>query len=302
MTKTIIVCGMQRSGTTLMASMLGKLKNVVALPEMPFILDLIIDYELKLETEIVERRLKSHPRYIMLGDNFKSFELSSTFNETLVKFLQLYKSEYNIDEKSDIYILQCPEDMKNLDILCRSFDVMGIVLMYRDPRAVYSSYLSSKWGPPTIFDFCAYWRETVGTIYFLKHKLKAAIVFKYEQFSDENYFVALINFLNLKKQDNYISDTLRLPEFTKKQHRLVYEKFDASRNNLWRKKLSSFQVKIIENHCGVLFRLNYLPTDKIGVQNKILENVYLGVCYIFAPVIRMGRLLKRKFITRIDRR
>ena len=143
-TKLIAIGGVDRSGTTLLASLLYK------------------EFELSVTRESQWKTNKLFGLPPSDEDRFRfnlwsrgaRIDLDQEFHE----ILNLYAAEHNLD--SNLWLDHTPSNFKLYPLLADYFDEVVMVHVIRDPRAVVSSLLSTDWGISSVANACDFYRQS----------------------------------------------------------------------------------------------------------------------------------------------
>lgn len=252
--KKVFVGGCDRSGTTLLASMLGCFETAIVTPESQFKLGLLAGkmrpsrkrdlWRLKL-WGITERQL------VELESR------SASEAELLERLVFRYADQKGV--KPDVWIDHTPNNMYSVPILEGHFDDASYVHIIRDGRAIAASILPLDWGPNSSRQAAGWWVQKVG--YGLAARIKIprkVITVHFEDLIRNPLYELerLCDFLKLDfSQEMLNGSAFNVPAYTKKQHELVGQKPDRSRVSAWRKKLTPREIEIFEYMAGPMLKL-----------------------------------------------
>jgi len=267
--KHVFITGCPRSGTTMLASMLGNGSSCVTTPESDFFIDFIYKH---LPEESLAVKKTDLISFLNNNYRFKQWNISpnkiknlpekveySNFNTIIENTLkQFFKNHSEITEKEITRIDHTPSSIKYFDILNDFFPESKFIFIVRDPRAVYASVKGLDWGANTPLKLSEIWIE-YAAIYFSLQKMypNRIHLIKYED--------VLTNAkLELNKSCDFIgitySDLLlegngfKIPGYTASQHALVGKNLDKSRIEKWKNELKNNDILIIESQCKIIMK------------------------------------------------
>jgi len=254
----VFIMGCQRSGTTMLASQLGMGEDVIAFPEMQFVLKLINkSYRNSVCAEQAYQNLMSDFRFKVSGLKIKKedFLIYYAYRDLSEVVSLLIKS--NIKDSAIEKITWIEHNPKNRDAvleLANAFPNAKFVHIYRDPRAVYWSMKSNpRWHIGDPITFSRLWVEAVSKcfLHFSNSKLKIVQV-SYENYvtQTEDELKKLCQFLEIEFSAQMLKGGgVKLPKFTQPQHALTTKPTDVSRINKWKNRVSDYDELLINSMC-----------------------------------------------------
>lgn len=268
----IFIGGCDRSGTTLLGSMMGSHDKCVCVPESQFIIDIINGSKFdanSIDSLHILKLISNHPRFKLWGiildpAPFAKRNRTTTYSR-LIEWLVTKYGEANRKAQFDYWVDHTPSNVKYASALFSLYPNAKLIHIIRDGRSVASSIIPLNWGPKTIDQAAYFWLKN------LSYGLAAESAFgpnlilrvKYEDLvlNPEQTLKLICEFINLDYQPHMINGTgFNLPAYTRKQHMLVGSKPDPSRINAWENNLSSREIEIFENITGdMLTYLGYRP-------------------------------------------
>ena len=282
--KHIYVTGCPRSGTTMLANILGNGGSCVATPESHFFNDLIYKHlpnnSSEVEKEDLVNFFNNHYRFKQWEMNANEIEklpkkiTYGNYNIVIENTVKLF-AKYNIEtlKKELIRIDHTPSNIKIFNIVNDLFPKSRFVFIIRDPRAVYASVKGLDWGPNSPLKLSQLWIEYVAAFYAFQDLYPHRIfLIKYEDILKDTaaqirklcYFAGIEYKDSLLKKEN----GFKVPKYTFSQHALVGKTLDESRISKWKKELKKQDIKIIESQCGpILNALGY--ETSIDIRYKI---------------------------------
>jgi hypothetical protein len=284
----VFIMGCQRSGTTMLASQLGRAKNVIAFPEMQFIHKLISrDYREKYSAEEAYRTLCHDFRYKTSGLKIDAAEFCKYYinNDLSLLLLKLIEANSNLGstQTSLVWIEHNPQNRDKVNELKDCFPNAKFIHIVRDPRSIYWSMKSNpRWNIGEPLTFTAFWNQAVSQGYlYSREYLDSCIEVSYEHFVKDTAkeLKRLCEFISIDYSDEMLTGGgVKLPEFTKYQHAFTEKPSDPSRIELWKGKLTSFEEQIICSRCyDWMYQYNYLDRNRIV---RVLSTTEKITCFL----------------------
>ena len=259
----VFVVGCQRSGSTLLGSILGAHSDIVCLPEAQFIVDVMpgLDPQAICDPIEIVDRIEAHWRFRIWG-----FELAgarppksgtgSTYRAVIEWLVDSYAKSVGRGRAS-IWVDQQPGNVLCMSRLLKHFPDAKVINIVRDGRAVAASLMPLDWGPNEVYSAAKYWRERVGMGYTASSFLGSnqLLHVRYEDLvlSSERVVPEIARFVGVSYEESMLNaDGIRLPRFTQKQHALVGSRPDKARIDAWRRILTPREVQIFESVVGDL--------------------------------------------------
>ena len=269
--RTIFIGGCDRSGTTLLGSMLGGAKNCIATPESQFktaILPYCRKKDGTVDVRLASRRIVKHWRFKLWGLRESDYDwvlqISSSYSELIGNLVKAYAIKIG---KTDaiVWIDHTPNNLQYAETLLNFFPEAKFVHIVRDGRAGAASVIPLDWGPNTIIHAAHWWVERIAFGLAAESFLgpQRIIRVKYEDLlrKPEIILHQLCNFFDIKFNPEMLEGKGFIPpQYTRSQHRLIGRKPDLTRLEAWRTKLSSREIEIFEALTGdFLVYLGYKP-------------------------------------------
>ena len=268
----VFICGCDRSGTTLLGSILGSHTKCVTTPESHFKINLLKRMKKKkLSFSEIVNFLNINYRFqiwnISIKNQLKINNLDITDFPKLMQFLiEEYANSVNVSTQFKSYWVDHTPNNSSFGLeLLKTYPNAKFIHIIRDGRGVAASVLPLDWGPNTTYYASDWWRNKVSEGMWLERFTDKENFYslKYENFLCEpnQELKKVCNFLNLDFEPSILSDRgLILPLYTKKQHNLVNQAVDQNNQYKWQTKLSNKQIEFFEHKSFQLLELlNYKP-------------------------------------------
>lgn len=276
--RVIFIGGCDRSGTTILGSLLGEAEGVIVTPESQFKSDayrLVLAGELKDYSEL-NSYIENHWRYrlwnvagsALVEPEGKQHEatLAEYTSENIIARVKAYG--LSGDRRPIAWVDHTPRNLHDIYLLKQLFPAAKFLHVVRDGRGVAASVLPLDWGPNTASQAARWWgaRLTPGLAAESAWPTCVRRV-SYEKLITEPEATLrdLCGFLGLDFSAAMFSGSgFSVPRFTSRQHALVGTGLDRSRIDAWRNSLSDREREIFEAEVGgILHALGY-PLDFKG--------------------------------------
>ncbi|MCL6266668.1 sulfotransferase family protein [Flagellimonas myxillae] len=287
--KHVYITGCPRSGTTMLASILGSCENCVATPESDFLSEAYFKISKsnseKLSREELVQFLDENYRFKQWDINPQNLPglpeatTASNFNGTIEHLVEQYAAEHSKQYNGQIIrIDHTPSSIKFFDVWSKQFPEAVFVYIVRDPRAVFASVKNLDWGANTALRLSELWIEYVALYYALKQQFPNKIMLvKYEDVVSNPSLVVkdVCAFAGLKYDEKILNgDGFTLPKYTASQHKLVGKSLTKERINKWKNQISEKDISIIEGKCHLImdsFGYDSLSNKKYspGMKDKV---------------------------------
>jgi hypothetical protein len=258
--KPIFVGGCERSGTTLLASLLAGHDDVIAPPEAQFYLDglaAVKDIDAHTTAEFA-RHVSSHWRFSLWGLAPRlPQELAQSSprpSDLMANLVATYAREVCKKKDARNWVDHTPLNVGYASTLLSAFGDAPMVHIIRDPRAVVASLLPLDWGPPSPRIGARWWLSRVAMGLAAEGAFPDRVIrVYYEDLVRDPYgcLARLCPRLGLTFQTNMVdAPGAIVPAYTLNQHALVGEPPDPTRIDAWHSHLSSRDVAVIEGELG----------------------------------------------------
>lgn len=279
--KKVLIGGCERSGTTMLGSMLGAHSSVICTPESQFIIDVLKTAKYESHFIVDPRttfdRLQSHIRFMMewnldLASLYGKTENGKVrYSELIERLVESYsRKQGHLSPK--VWIDHTPSNIFYAWILLQLFPEAKLIHIVRDGRAVTSSRIKTGWASKSMTENARFWVRLIAHGLAAESYWKADRVMrvKYEDLVGNSVptLKTICRFMELEYEDQMSEGGNFNPVFTAiEQHKLVGKPPSSSRILSWRNELTQRQIELFEATAGgLLFYLGYEPL--VGLQSK----------------------------------
>jgi len=256
MKRAIFIGGCDRSGTTMIADHIGVLPHVVVTPESQFKVPLLSMVSSGRVDEALSM-LKSNFRF-RLWDIVLDEERLRQKNDAkgfLFELVHQYAEAVGKPEWK-VWVDHTPENLRYRDAMLGAFPDAKFVFAIRDGRAVAASVIPLEWGPDNAFHAGSWWAERNAFGLALLHYAPSSVLaVRFEDLlsGSDVFWRELLDHCNLPCDPAILQGGgFRVPEYTRKQHRLVGRGLDPSRIDAWRTGLAPREIELFEHAAGGL--------------------------------------------------
>lgn len=276
----IFVIGAPRSGTTFLASSIGGHPDIVSLPELHFLFQMM-------EEEIVLGPLKTDRKVELLNADFyfRSLQLFDTRGQLVgcvegkgVKSLALdivrRFNEKNEQKEYSLWVEHSSYSHLYIHMIKQVFPNARFVHSVRDPRAVYSSTVQVPWGYRDVVTGANAWKKVVTDIlskerYFDVHSTK------YEDLivSPEVEMRRVSTYLDIEFDKGMLTNNgLDLPNYFGRPNVVAGEGADSARMDKWKLSLARKEIEHINAVCyDLMDKLGYVDASMKRVEIRGIE-------------------------------
>ncbi|MFY0592608.1 sulfotransferase family protein [Roseivirga sp.] len=254
MSNILFIGGCERSGTTMLASLLCGSGDCVSAPESQFKSRLLSnDLLSKKDLEY----LKSDFRFGLWNDG----EFLSHIDLNQVKKYQFLPELLNYkfhDKDYRFFVDHTPTNFYDYHSLKIFYPQAKFLHIIRDGRAVYNSFRSLTWGPKDAIRASEWWLKKVSLGMAPLALGEDVYTVFYEELvrNPEDVLKRICDWLAISFDDNMIKgDNSFLPTYTQVQHSLVGKGVSVNRLDSWKTKLSSKEIKIFQSRAGYLLEI-----------------------------------------------
>lgn len=254
--RPIFIAGCPRSGTTLLAAMLGAHPACLATPESQFKTELRDgDGDLAGLAEALRR----HWRFRVWDVELAADPAPRDARDATLAAVRSYALRH---DRSDAYrwVDHTPSNLRHARTLLGWFPEARFIHLVRDVRATAASVMPLPWGPNSALKAAAWWQGHISTNVAAETWLGADRVTRVG-FEDvlrdpESELRRLLAFLDLPWDERVLhARGFQPPAYTRAQHRLVGKPLDGDRVDEWRSRLSRREVEVVEAVAGATMQL-----------------------------------------------
>jgi len=311
--KPILIGGCGRSGTTMLASMLGSHSRVLTVPEFHFKTTVLRRLGTEMSRDTVPQALA------LLGEDllFKSWELGATveeaspddFDGSYRQFVEYFVEQYgrqNGKVDVDHWVDHTPVNILHVSFLMRQFPDAKVVHLVRDGRAVAASVLPLDWGPHSPKRAAESWSIAVGAGLAAEAALPRERIMRvrFEDLVERPRAVLerLCGFVGVAFEPSMEEGAgFRVPRASTKQHALVGSAPDKRRIGAWEDILAPRKIEIFEFYAAGMLELLGYPA-RYGIHTRPpsrTEHFTMAAADAVLPYWRKLRYLKRHDVSRL---
>lgn len=270
--KPVFIGGCPRSGTTLLANLLGqKLDNSIVTPESQFKFELGQftgdDGEIQ-ELPAPVEFIRQHPRFRIWGYDWSPSLVEARSDHLHIgRLLEGLVLGYGGSAHDDpvCWIDHTPQNLRYAAYLEVAFPTASFIHLIRDGRAVARSVLPLDWGPNTIHRAAQWWQRHVGFGLAAKAGggVSAVVVgIRYEDLvtSPNETVERIVDEIGVhhrlsSRSEDASAGGFDVPGYSRQQHQLVGLEPDATRIHAWKEELSLSDVEVFEYYAGEMLEL-----------------------------------------------
>ena len=262
--RPIFICGCDRSGTTMLGSMLGAVPNAVVTPESQFVTQLMPESTSALSSQEVEELCKSFVqnwrlkiwRIKNLEQQLKQTtgQTATTYRGLIDRIVRIYGSQHGNDAPQ-VWVDHTPNHIRHAARLLKFFPDATIVHLTRDGRGVAASVIPLGWGPNTVVKAAEWWALKVcsGAAVEQRFGSKRVVRVKYEDILSKPAVTlkSLSNTLRISYDPAMLDGGgFDVPDYTMSDHKLVGKQLNADRINDWQTRLTPREIELFEFYSG----------------------------------------------------
>jgi hypothetical protein len=250
--------------------MLGAHPEVVCPPEVPFIgplASLLHGDRSDVSVKRIHRTIQSNYKFAFWDLSPADLEACSevkvtSYREIIDEYVRRF-AQQNDRPCPTFWVDHSPTTLMYSSRLSSEFPEAKFIHLIRDGRAVCASWIPLDWGPNTIVWAARTWAMHVGYALAAEASLSPTNVRRvtYESLvtTPEAVLNALCEWIGLSYHPAMLTSSgLRVPTYTRNQHRLVGGQADPKRIDSWRGKLTSREIELFEHITGdLLVHLGY---------------------------------------------
>lgn len=295
--RVIFIGGCSRSGTTMLADLLGSHEDVVVTPESQFIPESYRLFEKEgawSALSYMQRNFRFHVWGVNL--QFMNAERIEAFPDLIFALVDAYAKSIG-KKRWSTWIDHTPSNLRHGSILKRAFPSAQLVHIVRDGRSVLASMKRLDWGHHNPVHAAEYWKDGVLPGLALKSSGQLAAQVRYEDVvrNPEVELRSLCRLLGVPYR-HAEGGGFKVPRYTAKQHSLVGRGVSQARVTDW-DILQERDVEIFEARTQtILTALGYRVSQPFPKDATRLERLLMAdwPVRVYSRPLRRLRFLIRK--------
>jgi hypothetical protein len=285
----IFIGGADRSGTTMLASLLQCIPESCVTPESLF------KSQVKWQNDIVQysEELKDNRKF-----NVWKIRPDNITESTEARFLLALVREYGGDVK--YWIDHTPNNLQEILRLSDMFPDARFIHIVRDGRAVTNSIMPLEWGMNTAMASAKDWTEKLAYAFAAQSQFPSkCMMVKYEDVVEMpvQCINNILKFLDINKTikstDDLILSDDYVPAHTKKMHASVGKIPDKRFINKWKTELTKDQIRDFEYYGSTMLEMLGYELQRLGRPSKsrLIKQI---ICELFyKKIVNRYRYKKR---------
>lgn len=262
----IFIGGCDRSGTTLLGSMIGSAENLLCMPEGQFIAELSTPADCLSDADAarIKKAIQFHKRFRLWGKDLTSFfnadHKTCTYAEIIDELARAYGRKIGRTDISG-WIDHSPNNVKHFYRLSMAIPDAKFLHVFRDGRAVANSWMPLDWGPNDPAELANVWLQNLAFGFAAGRVLPPdrLLHIRYEELIAEPARVMreVADFLGIPYSEKLLeTNGLEVLEYIKIIHALVGKRLDTDRSTAWQKTFGRRNIELFEFNAGDM--LEYL--------------------------------------------
>jgi len=309
--RQVFIGGCDRSGTTMLGSMLGGHPAMLCLPEAQFIARTLtaLPAEGPFDPSATLTSFEAHPRFqlwrLALTQADRAQLGRADDYEALAAGVAALYARDNALDPGKLWIDHAPKNVAQFARLAAAFPTAKFIHMRRDGRAVANSWLPMDWGPRHILTLADAWALAIAQGFAAEQVLGDRLLqVAYEDVvaNPEAEMQRVAAFLGLPFDAGMVRATgFKLPGHSQGTHGLLTGDGAVSkqRAEAWKSGLSQRQIELFEYHVGDLLTvLGYPLTVMAPKKPNPKEMLQSHVAEVWGRAIRRTRRKKRHASTK----
>lgn len=259
--KPFFVVGAERSGTTILGSLLGAPANGLTIPESHFFVEnALSDHRagtFQANLPAILEAIKGNPRFLRWELELPGIAEKQMLAQTQLQgFWEILVRAYGQSRgrpNPDYWVDHSPMNALHVRSLVEIFPDSRFVHIVRDPRAVAASLFGLDWGPNTVESFVGYWLQKVGAAFAGQVLFPERFVLvKYEDLAggDPQVLMTLGQSLGLGALDADQPIHFEIPAASRAQHSYLGNGLATGVSSDWSRYLDARAVEEIEGSLG----------------------------------------------------
>lgn len=310
--KYLLAGGCSRSGTTMLASILGASPECVAPPETDFLIPLAKAIQAGTVPPTVDAMrdfISGHWRFRFWNVEIEDRPLAverpddpwSVYRAVIFDAVDCYaRAQGEPDWR--VWVDHRPGNIRWVRFLVETFPDAGVLHIVRDGRAVACSAIPLDWGPNEILSAADFWISRMARGLAAEAAFPGAVHrVRYEDILAEPEVE--LRRLCAATDISFSCDMLEnpwtdVPSYTKNQHRQVGSQVNRAQAELWRQRLTPHQVELFESKAAwLLGELGYECVTGMASRGPTLGERFLAWLWgdvICVPLNKCLRKIRRQ--------
>ncbi|MDA3779378.1 MAG: sulfotransferase [Bacteroidales bacterium] len=294
--------GAPRSGTTMLASMLASRQDIITLPEMHYIHELLKEEIVfgKVSKKKIFSTLKKHYMFKDLSIIKNDNDIYNLIGHNVVETIKNIIDAYNIKTTHKEYkywVEHTPHNHRYFDVLQKQFPNAKFIHIIRDGRAVYLSTKEVDWGYKDIISGAQNWYDNVFDC-IVKENIYPDMIktIKYENLTKNPHdeLKQLCVFLGIEYEESMLNGKGLIKPSYAKYSKAIGEKAHTKSLNKWKKTLKMYEIMHFNAICKkLLIKFNYLDSNDLIFEIKHIKKFSIQICGIIKKMYYSYKAKKR---------
>lgn len=267
----VFIGGCDRSGTTLLGSIIGAHPRFIVTPESPFKTEIAsrVPFGAPEEGAATVDEIMNSWRFKLWRYDFRPSSQPSTYEEAISDLVASYAVAAG-RPKNSRWVDHTPNNVRYARRLLKRFEDSKFIHMVRDGRAICASVIPLDWGPNTPLVAAQWWAERLSYGLAAELRLGPSRVLRvhYENLvtDPESELRRVFEFLGSPFSDEALASPVSIkPAYTVGQHSLIGKPIDVRRLNAFRDELSKRSIELFEWSTGDLLEYLGYELDFSGI-------------------------------------
>ena len=312
--RLLLVVGTQRSGTTMLASMLGNEPTSLVLPDSGLLSKLghlgnasssvtSADFQNVIQSV---RRIRQWPvdRKVLLSADLPTIGTVREMFEAWVSHFATITGK----QSPQIVISHEPTDVAAIPLIVLALQDVSMVHIIRDGRAVAASTTKTSWGHAALSDAAAWWAEQVGLgLAAERYLLRLGLPVHSCRFEDlvaepTAVLESLCHYLGFSGDpETWTGGAFQPLASSRSDHLLVGLAPQPERASAWQDDLDHEETTLIEQRVGGMLRLLGYPVSSIRPPGRVVRIRDFGRRHVVTRQRRVTRSAKSRIEKRSHR-
>lgn len=286
----IFIGGADRSGTTLLASLIGGDRETICLPKSRFIAEYLPDYDPieSWEAQELLERIRNHLDFAAWREHGCTGDIGSIAANIpyaeIIGELAIHYAEHVQKGPVRRFIDHSPENVLHFSALNQRFPNAKMIHVVRDGRATAASILPLDWGPNDIRTAAYHWVKYTGAGLAAQHILgrERCMTVWYEELVSKPIDVmrSVAAFADVPNTDALTNGRgYRVPTADRPHLQMIGRPPESSRVDRWKLLLTARDIQLFEHYTkDFLGSLGYTPVCDEGTRNpSVSEEIRMNL-------------------------